>query len=479
MKKSILYISILLLFVVGCEESLEFEVKDKLTLENFFLTADDAMASVNGVYDVLGDEDQYNSSLWLIQDISSDDCDANSTWNDPNAQQFDRYTLQANNNYTTNIWKTSYDLISKANLSIDSIPVVEMDESLKNRLVGEAKFLRGLIYFNLVRLFGGVPLILHPETDIDAYLVPRADAELVYDQIISDLEDASSNLPTSYGGTDKGRATRGAALGVLSKVYLTLQEWELASQKAREVMDITVYGLWDDFTDNFKEVNKNGKESVFEVQFYSEVQSENCRIVISGLPGIYAFPAGVGMMLPTEDLLNSFEPGDYRYEATFFEEYDYFGLNTFDPHIWKHWDQDTYPPDQTGSSGANFPVMRFAEILLIYAEALNELNQGPTQDAYDAINRVRQRARNGDDSVLPDLTGLSYQEFQSAVLKEKRCETVNEGHRWFDLVRTGNLEEFVNRAKGDKANPQPFNYVFPIPQRERDLNDKLDQNPGY
>ena len=479
MKKSILYISILLLFVVGCEESLEFVVKDKLTLENFFLTADDAMASVNGVYDVLGDEDQYNSSLWLIQDISSDDCDANSTWNDPNAQQFDRYTLQANNNYTTNIWKTSYDLISKANLSIDSIPVVEMDESLKNRLVGEAKFLRGLIYFNLVRLFGGVPLILHPETDIDAYLVPRADAELVYDQIISDLEDASSNLPTSYGGTDKGRATRGAALGVLSKVYLTLQEWELASQKAREVMDITVYGLWDDYTDNFKEVNKNGKESVFEVQFYSEVQSENCRIVISGLPGIYAFPAGVGMMLPTEDLLNSFEPGDYRYEATFFEEYDYFGLNTFDPHIWKHWDQDTYPPDQTGSSGANFPVMRFAEILLIYAEALNELNQGPTQDAYDAINRVRQRARNGDDSVLPDLAGLSYQEFQSAVLKEKRCETVNEGHRWYDLVRTGNLEEFVNRAKGDKANPQPFNYVFPIPQRERDLNDKLDQNPGY
>ena len=199
MKKSILYISILLLFVVGCEESLEFEVKDKLTLENFFLTADDAMASVNGVYDVLGQVDQYNSSLWLIQDISSDDCDANSTWNDPNAQQFDRYTLQANNNYTTNIWKTSYDLISRANLSIDSIPVVEMDESLKNRLVGEAKFLRGLIYFNLVRLFGGVPLILHPETDIDAYLVPRADAELVYDQIISDLEDASSNLPTSYG----------------------------------------------------------------------------------------------------------------------------------------------------------------------------------------------------------------------------------------------------------------------------------------
>jgi len=479
MKRSIIYFSVLLLFIVSCEETLDFEVKDRLTLENYFLSADDALASVNGIYDVLGQVHMYNSSMWLIQDISSDDCDASPTWNDPNAQQFDRYTLQANNNYTTNMWKASYDMISKANLSIDSIPVIDMDETLQNRFLGEAKFLRALSYFNLVRLFGGVPLVLHPETDIDAYLVPRAEANLVYDQIIQDLEDAAATLPSSYGSTDKGRATRGSALGILSKVYLTLQEWGLAAEMAGKVMEIPVYGLWDDFTDNFKEVNKNGKESIFDVQFYSEVQSENSRIVISGLPGIYAFPAGVGMMRPTEDLLNSFEQGDYRYEATFFEEYDYFGHNTFDPHIWKHWDQDTYPPAETGSSGANFPVMRYAEILLIYAEALNEANQGPTQEAYEAVNRVRQRARNGDDSVLPDLSGLSYQEFQDAVLKEKRNETVNEGHRWFDLVRTGNLEEYVKRAKGDKANPQEFNYVFPIPQREIDLNDKLEQNDNY
>lgn len=479
MKKAILYISILLLFVVACEETLEFEVKDKLTLENFFMTADDALASVTGIYDVLGQVNMYNSSMWLIQDISSDDCDASSTWNDPNAQQFDRYTLQANNNYTTSMWQSSYDLISRANLSIDSIPIIDMDETLQQRLVGEAKFLRALSYFNLVRLFGGVPLILHPETDIDNYLVPRSESALVYDQIIQDLEDAAANLPTSYSSTEKGRATRGAALGILSKVYLTIREWELAAEKAREVMDIPVYGLWDDFTDNFKEINKNGKESIFEVQFYSEVQSENSRIVISGLPGIYAFPAGVGIMLPTKDLLDDFESGDYRYEATFFEEYSYFGNNTFEPHIWKHWDQDTYPPDKTGSSGANFPVMRYAEVLLIYAEALNEFNQGPTQEAYDAINLVRRRARNGDDAVLPDLSGLSYREFQTAVLKEKRCETVNEGQRWFDLVRTGNLEEYVKRAKGDKANPQAINYVFPIPQREIDLNNKLDQNEGY
>lgn len=479
MKKSIFYISLLLLFVLGCEDSLEFEVKDKLTLENYFQSETDAIASVNGIYDALGDVNLYNSSVWLIQDISSDDCDANPTWNDPNAQQFDRYTLQADNNYTTNIWKASYDLINRANLSIDSIPAIDMDGKLQARLLGEAKFLRALSYFNLVRLYGGVPLVLHPETDIDNYIVPRAAPEQVYGQIVKDLEEASASLPNSYGDIDKGRATKGAALGILSKVYLTTQEWALASEMAKKVIDIPVYGLWADFTDNFKEIHKNGKESIFEVQFYTGVQSENSRIVISGLPSIYAFPAGVGMMLPTEDLLNSFEPGDYRYEATFFEEYNYFGNNTFDPHIWKHWDQDAYPPDQTGQSGANFPVMRFSEVLLIYAEALNELKQGPDQEAYEAINRVRERARNGNDTVLPDLTGLSYVAFQDAVLKEKRCETVNEGQRWFDLVRTGNLAEFVNRAKGDKADPQPYHYLFPIPQRELDLNNKLVQNDGY
>jgi len=479
MKRYMTGFLLLLLAVSGCEKSLEFEVKDRITLDNFFETSDDAVAAVNAIYDALGDVDMYNSSLWLIQDLASDDCDALSTWNDPNAHQFDRYTLQANNNYTTNIWRASYQLIGRANLSIERIPGIDMDETLRNRLIGEAKFLRGLTYFNLVRMFGDVPLVLNTESDIDAYLVPRTDLETVYAQLIEDLTEAVAVLPKTFAGANLGRATRGAALGILAKVYLTRGEWESAAESARAVMDLNVYGLYADFRDNFREATKNGKESVFAVQFYSNVVQENSRIVISGLPSIYAFPAGVGIILPTEDLLNSFEEGDYRYEATFFEEYNYFGHNTFEPHIWKHWDQVAYPPDKTGQSGANFPVMRYAEVLLMYAEALNEVNQGPTQEAYDAVNQIRARARNGVDGVLPDLSGLSQEQFRDAVLKEKRCETVNEGQRWFDLVRTGNLEEYVKRAKGDKSNPQSFNYVFPIPQREIDLNDKLTQNDQY
>ena len=478
MKKYIFYI-IILTFFTACEETLDYQVKDKITLENFFQNENDAINSVTGVYDALGDVDLYRSRFWLIQDIASDDCDASSTWNDPNALEFDQYTLQPTNNYLEGIWRTSYQVISRANLAINRIPPINMDETLKNRLIGEAKFLRALSYFNLVRLFGDVPLILEVETDIDEYLVPRREKGVVYQQITNDLLDAEGVLPATYSGANKGRATKGAAMGSLAKVYLTIGQWQQAADKARQVMDLGVYDLWDDYKDNFREANKNGKESIFEVQFFSGQNSENNQIVISGLPSIYAFPAGVGIIIPTEDLLNSFEEGDYRYEVTFFDEYFYFGNNTFDPHIWKHWDQDTYEASETGESGANFPVMRYAEILLIYAEALNEANEGPTQEAYDAINRVRERARNGVEGVLPDLSGLSYEEFKDAVLKEKRTETVNEGHRWFDLVRTGNLVEYVNRAKGEKANPESHNYVFPIPQRELDINPELGQNDNY
>jgi hypothetical protein len=473
-----------LLFIIaatalaGCEKTLDLEVKDRITLDNFFQTGDDALTSVNAVYDALGDVNLYRSSLWLVQDIASDDCDALTTWNDPNAHQFDQYTLQTNNNFLAGIWQSSYTGISRANLAIERIPEIKMDKSVKNRLIAEARFLRGLYYFNLVRLFGDVPLILSYSPSIDDYLVPRTAARTVYDTIVQDFQRASTVLPLAYSG-DKGRATRGAALGLLAKVHLTLGEWDQAAKKSKAVMDLNVYSLWADFAGNFKEANKNGKESVFEVQFFTGIQAENTRIVISGLPAIYAFPAGVGIMIPTTDLLSSFEPGDHRYEVTFFDEFNYFGHYTFEPHIWKHWDQTAYTPQETGKSGANFPVMRYSEIKLIYAEALNELNNGPTQEAYDAVNEVRARARNGNDTVLLDLGGLSQQEFRDAVLKEKRCETVNEGQRWFDLVRTGKLVEYVKRAKGDKANPQPFNNHFPIPQRERDINTNLSQNEGY
>lgn len=480
--KNILVLVVLafLVIVTSCTKELEL-APHQIYYDNFYQTEDDAISAMNGVYDVLGSVNQYSNTLWLVQDISSDDCNARPTLNDPNLHQFTTYDIQPSNNYLTGIWQSSYLGISRANVVLEKVPAIEMDSSTRERIMGEARFLRGLFYFNLVRLFGEVSLITAPVssslTDEEMYL-PKSPVSAVYDLIINDLKMAADRLPVKYSNAnDRGRATKGAAWGVLSKVYLTTSDWANSSLYASKVIESKQYSLHASYISNFKEANKNGKESVFEVQFYSKSTAENSQMVISGLPSIQGlFAAGTETMLPTSDLLNSFETGDYRKGVTFFSNYWYY---TFEPHIWKYWDQDAYKPAATTQSGADFFVMRFSEILLIYAEALNEANSGPTAEAYTAINLVRARARNGNNAVLPDLEELDHDGFKQAVLNERRHEFVNEGQRWFDLVRTGTLIESVKRAKGDASNPTSINYVFPIPQRELDNNPNLRQNEGY
>lgn len=470
----------LALLAQACTKDLDQE-PHQIYYDNYYQTGDDALTAVNAVYDVLGQVNQYSSYLWLIQDVGSDDCNARVTLNDPNLHDINNYSIKTNNNYTSEMWHGSYLGISRANIVLAKVPPISMDTALKSRILGEARFLRAMNYFNLVRLFGDVPLITAP---ISANLTPeeiypaRAPQAKVYLQIIEDLLIASTKLPESYSNpNDKGRATRGAALGILSKVYLTLKQWENASNTALQVIESGKYSLHPDYAGNFKEANKNGIESVFEVQFYRKVTTENSQMVISGLPSIPGlFAAGVEIMLPTEDLLNSFDTNDYRLDVTFFDSYWQY---TFDPHIWKYWDQVAYKPSATSASGADFMVMRYSEVLLIYAEALNEAMGGPTTEAYWAINKVRERARNGNPDALPDLSGLNQEQFRQAVMLERRHEFVSEGQRWFDLVRTGKLVESVKRAKGSQSNPAEFNNLFPIPQRELDINLNLTQNPGY
>lgn len=481
MKKILLpFILILILIAISCTKNLDQE-PHQIYYDNYYQTGDDALTAVNAAYDVLGSVNQYSSYLWLIQDIGSDDCNARVTLNDPNLHEINNYSIKSTNNYVARIWQGSYLGISRANIVLEKVPSISMDTALKARILGEARFLRGLYYFNLVRLFGDVPLVTAP---VSANLTPdeiypfRSSVSKVYDLIIEDLKIAADKLPEKYTNpNDKGRATTGAALGMLSKVYLTTREWEKAYSAALQVIESNVYALHPDYAANFKEANKNGIESVFEVQFYRKVTSENSQMVISGLPSIPGlFAAGVEIMLPTTDLLNSYDTNDYRKSVTFFDQYWQY---TFDPHIWKYWDQVAYKPSATSASGADFMVMRYAEILLIYAEALNEAGGGPSAEAYNAINKVRERARNGNIAALPDLEGLTQDEFRNAVLNERRHEFVNEGQRWYDLVRTGTLIESVKRAKGDHSNPTVFNNLFPIPQRERDINKNLTQNPGY
>jgi len=246
-----------LIMVLSCQKQLELE-PHRIYYDNYYQTQEDAVGAINAVYSLLTYVNQYNSYLWLVQDISSDDCISRTTLNDPNIHQFNTYDLESTNTYLSGIWHGSYLGISRANIVLQKVPEIEMDSALKVQIIGEAEFLRGLFYFNLVRLFGDVPLTLLPLSDDltdEEVNMSRTSKDMVYDQIIKDLTDASQKCPLVYfQGVDKGRATKGAALSLLANVHLTIGNWEEASAAANEVMELGVYGLYPDYSSNFKDI---------------------------------------------------------------------------------------------------------------------------------------------------------------------------------------------------------------------------------
>jgi hypothetical protein len=250
------------------------------------------------------------------------------------------------------------------------------------------------------------------------------------------------------------------------------------------------YELWEDFADAFRITNENGKESIFNIGFgdaggsisFWEVAQFNVRLLPFQLreqiPGVNA----QGWQVATQDLFDSYDINDRRLSVTLMDKV--FALDgriiKVEPHIRKYWDQESEP--NAGNSENDLPYLRLSDVYLMKAEALNELNNGPNDEAYEAINTVRKRARfNGEIEldVLPDLSGLTYDSFKTALLNERRWEFTGEGKRWFDLVRFNKLNEAVKAAKPD-AQVMNFHRLFPIPQEELDLNQNLlPQNTGY
>jgi hypothetical protein len=351
-----------------------------------------------------------------------------------------------------------------------------MDTALKSRLLAEAKFMRGFYYFTLVRLFGGVPLILQETTSLNDLAVARATADEVYTQIIADFSAAEIVLPLTYTGADAGRATRGAAKAFLAKVYLTRADWPNAATKSKEVMDLGVYGLWDNFADAFALSNKNGKEAVFEVQAVGGGLGEGSymqgymRPNFDRVNGI----AGFGDDPVTANLYNTYRVQDKRRDVTI-KLYTPTGTPpapasvTFPAYVHKYLDPSA---TANGEGSNNFPIIRYADVLLMYAEALNEQAAGNV-DAYDAVNSIRKRAGLEDFPVT-----LSQDQFRDSVLLERRLELAFEGHRWYDLVRTKRLISAM-QAQNSSITVAERNYLYPIPQTERDVNKNLTQNPLY
>ena len=461
----------------------------------FYKTQADALAAVSAVYSTLnsdpaGDFPIYGRNLNLLIGNGSDDQVYSPSNTNPDVRALGTATYVSSNDRVHKSWQQHYYGISRANVAIDNIPAINFDTAQRARLVREAKFIRALLYFNLVRLHGSVPLILHdPSTvEVNSLLVARASADSVYAQIISDLSDAV-NLPATYSGADIGRATSGAAHALLAKVYVNRQDWTNARTQLLQVLTASTfagatgnygYDLFANFKDAFQQATKNGKEHVFSVQFGTNLGAANSTQYLSSGDFASFNPAVYAGDLPADSTLYQlFDPADTRRAVTFFTTQVNAAtgatVNFGAPRFAKFIDYSISPLTNQAISGINFPVIRYADVLLLYAETLNELNGGPTADAYTAINKVRTRAN------IANLTaGLDQSDFRDSVFLERRKEFIQESNRWFDLSRRGGSYLYnALKTLPAKTGASLKDTLYPIPLTEIQLDAKLTQNPGW
>ncbi len=484
-----------ILFLSGCD-FLDETPDSVINSANFYQTESDAIAATNAIYEYLtvGTEGIFErgfggiffNDYWVFKDIMSDNC--YETIGFQEYRTLSEFGFTSENERIELYWQDLYKTIFAANVVIDRVPLIEMDEMRQDHLVAEAHFIRAMMYFEGVRLFGDVPLILNETVDLEDAIVPRSAASEVYDAIVNDLEWSRDHLSTTYR-VGKGRPTPMACTALLSKVYLERGDYDMAAQEAQTVIESGPYNLFNDYADIFKIANANSQEIIFAVN-YSGTLSQgfkpnqyHVRLLPSGLNMNGEGPENAfGWERPTQQLYDGFVPQDRRRDVTFITSYTYSDGTTvtFDPHIGKFWDQEAEPRGNNTDSDVIY--LRLADIMLIYAEALNEINGAPNATAYEMINAVRRRARfNGtvEQNILPDLSGLSYDQFRDALLQERQWEFVMEGQRYHDLVRMGKLVETVQNSGKLNVNPQDFHKLLPIPQRERGLNPELTQNTGY
>jgi hypothetical protein len=510
MKKIIYIVTAITAALVSCT-SLDEEPQSFLSTDQFYKTQGDAIAAVNAVYyqlngDQAGQQPIYNSLFNTGMEFMTDDVSAGPGSPNPDVRSLSILAHSSTLIRGKELWQQHYAGVNRANVALEKIPGIQFDQALKDRLLGEVLFLRALYYFNLVRLFGDVPLLLRDQTTLplNELAVPRDDKEVAYQQIITDLKNAIDHFKIGSTG-EAGRATEGAAKSLLSKVYLTHMEWDKAVQFSDEVISGPYgYDLITDYAQVFLPAYKNGKEHIFSAQFKSFAQSQGNAVmrrdIATGVPGLVG-SYGDQVTFYTEgtdkffSIYKLYRTNDKRKKVTFVTNFRsptnnklYGKLNDpaiqgdSTPYFNKYWDPAVLANNTECASNA--PILRFAEILLINAEAENELN-GPTLKAYTALNRVRTRAG------LDDLTeGLTKDQFRDSVYLDRRLELVYEYQRWFDLIRqTGSQTTgvgpdnrgtlLINLHKVGKTNTSAKHYLYPIPQLERDRNPKLTQNPGW
>ena len=463
---------LILLLLAGCKkEFLEKSPPDALTEVGFYNSAERAQLGVNAIYVSL--QSAWSINLYRINDVPSGEVLLSNTV----PLEYNNFTYFPALNQIHDTWRGLYEGVYRSNLAIANIPGINMAEALKSQYVGEAKFLRALFYFDLVNIFGAVPLVTQPLPDTDASLIARTPVADVYKVIIADLLAAEAGLPVSHSGANLGRVTKGAAQALLGKVYLYNKDYANAEKYFLLVINSGKYGLMDNFQEVWHRSFENNKESIFEVQFADIGGSGS-----NGRNGSYlpAVNGATGSGLATKRAFDAFDPTDPRRAMSIFRPGDSFAPNvstalaTFSA-VWSATGyavkKGMWPIMYINSNGINYPIIRYADVLLMYAEAANELNK--LTEARAAVNQIRARPSVNMPAITAANTGTKAAMF-NAINKERQVELMFEFIRFNDLRRWGlALQEL------GPIGYQAKHALFPIPQLELDINPKLTQNQGW
>ena len=500
------YLIVLLLVTasLSCKEKfIELQPISDMNAGTFYKTEQDMNQAVMSPYASL--RDVYNQLFIYTGEIRSDN--TTFSWvpgNSKDMTSIDNFgdVLLSDNSFVLNLWNNAYHTILSCNIVLDKIDAVPFrDAKVKEQYKAEARFLRALIYFWLVRVYGDVPKVDKQLSVQDAYTLGRTPTQEIYDFIVEDLQFAEANLPATYAANDKGRVTLGGAKGLLSKVYMTMAGYPLkkgatyyalAEAKALEVINNPMYSLVTDYKSLFDVKNKNSTESLFEVQYKKggtntgspwnndfAPRLSNKEVVLIGDKS--------GFNAPTPSMSAAYETGDPRKSISMSDGYvsDPGGTRINEKYVRKYYDVSfaTIPDNDN-----NWIELRLADIYLLYSEALVRQGKQP-QTALLYLNKIRQRARNSAGAAagtLADYTSFgSDNEFLLAIEKERRVELAFENHRWFDLVRTERAKAVMSQEQKDQNGFNTSTWsdnmlLFPIPLQVIQSNpEKIKQNPGY
>jgi tetratricopeptide (TPR) repeat protein len=467
-------------FIVSCSKKHFDRYPSDQSAESTFYTSEQSIVQIlNDAYFSLREAYRFH---FAIGELASDNAYNSKFNNSTDHITINESNVVADNGIINETWNRAYATISRTNLVLDNIGNIPMTDVAKARYQNEAKFLRALMYFNLVRIYGDVPLVLKDiKTSGEAFSYGRESADKVYAQIISDLTEAEQ-LPSSYTlNADIGRATKWAAKALLAKVYLTQKMYTQANTKLEEVINSNQYRLLTNYTDVFDAARPNNEEIIFAVQYargfdpaqgnpFVEYAMANEDI------GTGILRRGNGTFLMTDELYNLFGQDDKRKgmisHLTGSRRAYNFTTKYFDKGMTTKVD-----------AGNDWIVLRYADVLLMYAEVQNELGNPAT--AYNYLEMVRNRAGLTTNAALK----TSQSDMRLAIETERRLELFCEGHRWFDLLRTGRLRDVMNAhfksgltndEIGSNNSVEAYELLFPVPRYQVNLNpEKIKQNPGY